>query len=76
MSRRSDQVLNAINAILDVTTNAMKKAQDEADNRRYARNMGWSDNGIMVALMNHTSERRRKANGYKFYSKSKELTTP
>lgn len=66
MSRRSKQILNAINEILDVTTNAMKKAQDEADNRRYARDMGWSDHGIMVEMMNYSSECRRKANGYKF----------
>lgn len=45
--------------------NIAAKAMDESNNRQRAKEMGFSENGIMVAIMNYTSECERKKNGFK-----------
>ena len=49
----------------EVGLNIAVKAMDESENRQRAKRFGYSEDGLMVQIMNYTSEMKRKKQGFK-----------
>lgn len=52
-------------AFMAASVNLLVKAEDERNNREYAKSMGCAEDGLLVAIMNYTSMRKRQQNGFK-----------